>query len=196
LHLALGDEAVKGMATHLELLAKWNRAYNLTTVDDTRRAIAVHLLDSLSILPFLVGQRVLDVGTGAGFPGLPLALARPDMNFVLLDSRGKKVRFVETVVRAAGITNAKVVQERFERYPAGDKFDTLCARAFSSLAALYRSGRRLLAPGGRILAMKGEFPTDELSELRDGEPLRCEVIPLAVPFLDASRHLVIVEPEH
>lgn len=193
LGVVVDADAAAAMLQHLELLVRWNRAYNLTAVDDPLRAVIVHVLDSLSILPYLKGPRVIDVGTGAGFPGLPLAFARPDLEFVLLDSRGKKIRFVQTVIRAAGADNASAVQARVERYPHPGKFDTLAARAFSSLSELIASGRHLLAPGARILAMKGEFPADEVRALGEFGDVRCEVVRLDVPFLDAARHLAIIE---
>ncbi len=188
------DAAVRdALLAHLHLLRQWNRAYNLTAVDDPRRAVAVHLLDSLAVWPWLHGRRAIDVGTGAGFPGLPLALLRPDIEFVLLDSRGKKIRFVDTAVRAIGASNVVTAQARVERYRAEDKFDTLLARAFSSLASLHEGGRHLLAPGGRILALKGSYPQREIDELNDAARVRCEVARLEVPFLDAARHLAIIE---
>ncbi|KAA3633497.1 MAG: 16S rRNA (guanine(527)-N(7))-methyltransferase RsmG [Proteobacteria bacterium] len=194
LGLDIGEAAMDSIRVHLDLLTKWNRAYNLTAIDDPSRAVAAHVLDSLAVCAHLEGQRVIDVGTGAGFPGLPLAFARSELDFVLLDSRGKKIRFVEAVIRATGAANVETVQERVERYPGNDKFDTLVARAFSSLVQLYQGSRHLLGPRARILAMKGEYPDDELRALGAVATLRCEVVPLDVPYLDAARHLVIIEP--
>jgi 16S rRNA (guanine527-N7)-methyltransferase len=196
--LGIGVEApaINAMITHLDLLRTWNRAYNLTAVDDPLRAVAVHLLDSVAVSPWLIGRRVLDIGTGAGFPGLPLALVHPHIDFVLLDSRGKKIRFCDAAVRATGVGNVTTVRERVERYPANGEFDTLVARAFSSLSTLYHGARHLLAPGGRMLALKGINPEDEIEALQRTHDVRCEVVPLSVPGLNASRHLAIIEPEH
>ncbi|MCZ7597753.1 MAG: 16S rRNA (guanine(527)-N(7))-methyltransferase RsmG [Gammaproteobacteria bacterium] len=127
-----------GHAESPEMLARWNRTMNLTAVADPLRAVIVHVLDSLSVAPHLAGPRVIDVGTGAGFPGLPLAFLRPDLDFTLLDSRDRKLRFVSEVLRATGTANVTLAQERVERYFPADKFDTLLARAFSSLADLVR----------------------------------------------------------
>lgn len=195
LGIPAGEPLVEALLTHLALLRRWNRAYNLTAVDDPLRAVAVHLLDSLAVAPYLRGHRVIDAGTGAGFPGLPLALMRPSTHFVLLDSRGKKVRFVDTVIRATGIGNAETVQARLAQYPAEGKFDTLVARAFSSLSSIYDDGRRLLAPGGRILALKGQHPGEEIEALNRQARVRLELVRLKVPYLDAARHLAVIEPD-
>lgn len=192
LGLDAGAGARRAMLKHLELMARWNRAMNLTAVTDPLRAVVVHVLDSLSVAPCLAGPRVIDVGTGAGFPGLPLAFLRPDLEFTLLDSRDRKLRFVSEVLRATGADNVTVVSERVERYFPGDKFDTLVARAFSSLADLVGLAGHLVAPGARMLAMKGAHPQAELDALA-GPGVRANVVPLEVPFLDARRHLVIIQ---
>lgn len=195
LGMVVDDATRAALLRHLDLLRHWNRAYNLTAVDDPLRAVAVHLLDSLSVAPWLHGRAVIDVGTGAGFPGLPLALVRPDLEFVLLDSRGKKIRFVDAAIRATGAANATTARARLEQYPAPGKFDTLLARAFSSLTSLYAGGRHLLAPGGRMLALKGTHPREEIDALNEAARVHCEVARLEVPFLDAARHLAIIEPD-
>jgi 16S rRNA (guanine527-N7)-methyltransferase len=177
----------------LRLLEKWNRAYNLTAVRDVEQMVPRHLLDSLSVLPYLKGVRAIDIGTGAGLPGLPLALARPDMQFVLLDGNAKKTRFVTQAVHELGLTNVEVVQSPVEDYHPDRLFDTLIARALAAIPDMLNSSRHLYAPQGQLLAMKGVFPQEEIAAVGEGFRVR-EVVQLAVPGLDAARHLVILEP--
>jgi 16S rRNA (guanine527-N7)-methyltransferase len=179
------------LLAYLQLLEKWNRHYNLTAVRDPQQMVPRHLLDSLSVLPFLQGPRIIDVGTGAGLPGIPLALARPDLHFTLLDSNIKKISFVRQAITELGLNNAEAVQTRVEKLD-GMTFNTVLARAFASLADLLSMAGALCAPGGRILAMKGVFPSEEVAQA--GDNYRIEVKALTVPGLDAQRHLVLVEP--
>ncbi|OGI48675.1 MAG: hypothetical protein A2151_07250 [Candidatus Muproteobacteria bacterium RBG_16_65_34] len=174
----------------LRLLEKWNRSYNLTAVRDPEQMVPRHLLDSLAVLPYLKGPSILDIGTGAGLPGLPLALARPDLGFTLLDSNLKKIRFVRQAVRELDIKNVEIAHARVEKFHPERKFDTLIARAFASIAALLEAAGRLCAPDGRFLAMKGVFPQAELAAI--GAEYRAEVKALVVPGLDAARHVVII----
>ncbi len=190
--LELPPPASARLLAFVRLLEKWNRQYNLTAVRDPEQMISRHLLDSLSVLPYLKGLRVLDIGTGAGLPGIPLALARPDFQFTLLDSNAKKLAFVRQAMHDIEIGNATVVQERVEKFHPQEKFDTLIARAFASLAEILTLSAHLIAPGGRLLAMKGVFPQEELAAL--GANYRMDIKALAVPRLDAERHLVILEP--
>jgi len=176
----------------LQYLEKWNSAYNLTAVRDPEQMVPRHLLDSLSVLPFLQGSRVLDIGTGAGLPGIPLALARPELAFTLLDSNAKKTRFVTQATHELGLQNVQVVQERVEKFHPAEKFDTLIARAFASIPDMLAASRHLCAPHGRFLLMKGVFPQEELAAVTGG--YQAEVKALRVPGLDAARHLVIVAP--
>lgn len=180
------------LLAYLQLLEKWNRHYNLTAVRDPEQMVPRHLLDSLAVLPFLHGRRVLDIGTGAGLPGLALALARPALSFTLLDSNARKLAFVRQAVHELGLRNVEVVATRAEKFAPPEKFDTLTARAFSSLAELLAVAAHLCAPGGRFLAMKGRFPEDELAAV--GANYRSAVKALTVPGLDAQRHVVILEP--
>jgi 16S rRNA (guanine527-N7)-methyltransferase len=175
----------------VRLLAKWNAAYNLTAVRDPEEMIARHLFDSLVLLPFLQGPRVLDIGTGPGLPGIPLAIARPDYSFTLLDANAKKTRFVTQAVGELDLKNVGVVQSRVENYRPVEKFDTLVARAFSSIADMLNSARHLCAPDGRFLAMKGVYPEAELAAIPADYAIS-EVAALQVPDLDAARHLVIL----
>ncbi len=175
----------------VRLLAKWNAAYNLTAVRDPEEMVTRHLLDSLVLLPYLHGSRVLDIGTGPGLPGIPLAVARPDCAFTLLDANAKKTRFVTQAVGELGLKNVDVVQERVENYRPEQKFDTLVARAFSSIADMLKSAQHLCAPGGRFLAMKGVYPEQELAAI-PADYAVSEVAALKVPGLDAARHLAII----
>ncbi len=197
--LAAGLEAMEAdlsprsrllLLDYLALLFKWNRAYNLTAVRDPAVAVSRQLLDSLSILPLVAGERVLDVGSGAGLPGLPLAVARPEWRVTLLDSNAKKVRFLRQAKLQLGLDNLEVAQARAEGYRPGEPFDTITSRAFAPLARMVAVTGHLLVPGGRWLAMKGRVPEDELEELPS--ELAAEVVPLQVPGEQGQRHAVIV----
>lgn len=151
---------------YLILLNKWNKAYNLTAVRDSSEMVSKHILDSLAILPWIKGPRVLDVGTGAGLPGIPLAIAKPELQIVLLDSNGKKVRFLQTVVRELQLKNVSVVQFRVENYHPSQAFDTVVSRAFSNLDQMIQWTKHLIAQDGIWLAMKGRYPDTELKDLQ------------------------------
>ena len=185
--------ASRRLARYLTLLERWNRAYNLTAVRDLDAMVIRHLLDSLSILPWLQGTRVLDVGSGAGLPGIPLAIAQPDCEFCLLDSNGKRTRFLMQVVAELQLINVSVVRSRVEDYPSVTLFDCVVSRAFATLADMVAGAGRLCAPNGRLLAMKGVFPDDELAHLPPGYTV-VGVYPLHVPHLEAERHLVHLAP--
>ena len=190
--IKLPPSSEKKLLDFLELLEKWNKTYNLTAVRDPEQMVPRHLLDSLSVLPYLQGPRVLDIGTGAGLPGIPLALARPDMEFTLLDSNAKKTRFATQALHALGLKNVAVVQERVEKFHPEQKFDTLIARAFASIPDMLAASRHLCTPNGRFLVMKGVFPQEELAAVTDG--YRAEVKALKIPGLEAARHMVILVP--
>lgn len=184
---------VRTQATLLDYVAElvlWNRAYSLTAVRDPAQAVTLHLLDSLSVVPFLHGERVIDVGSGAGLPGLVLAVAQPQRHFVLLDANGKKVAFMRHAVRRLALGNVEVVQARAESYCAEMGFDSVITRAFASLADMMRLGGHLCVPSGRFLAMKGRFPAQEVASVPDAFRL-LETRRLCVPGLEAQRHLLI-----
>ena len=189
--LALDADTIptRRLLDYLELLAHWNRAYNLTAVRDPSSMVAYHLLDSLSLLPYLKGRRCLDIGTGAGLPGLVLALACPDQHWMLLDSNNKKTRFLEHVKMQLGLDNVEVVHDRIDAYVPAVLFDIVTARALSSLDQLCRWARSLLVPGGRLLAMKAKPEADEFSTIAD-RGCRYERHELTVPGIDGQRLLV------
>lgn len=172
------------------LLARWNRAYNLTAVRDPAQMVTRHLLDSLAILPWVTADALLDVGTGPGLPGLPLAIARPACHVCLLDASGKKVRFLRQVVTELGLVNAEPVQARAESYQPRRQFDQITSRAFAALPEMVEHTRHLLAPGGRWLAMKGPSTDAELAALPVDVDYRIER--LQVPGDAAFRQLVIL----
>lgn len=147
---------------YLLLLHKWNASYNLTAVRDLESMVSKHLLDSLAILPWVNGQRIIDVGTGAGLPGIPLAIAKPQNQFVLLDSNGKKARFLKEVKRQLKLDNVEIVQFRVENFHPSQGFDTVLSRAFSTLEQMMHWTKHLLVNEGTWLAMKGRYPHTEL----------------------------------
>jgi 16S rRNA (guanine527-N7)-methyltransferase len=174
----------------LDELGKWNAAYNLTALRSRADWISHHLLDSLAVAPLLRGKRIADVGTGAGFPGLPLAILRPQCMFTLIDSNGKKIRFVQHAVRTLGLTNVTPLQARVEAVAGAVPFDTVVARALAALPELAGWVRGLCQPGTRVLAMKGKRPDQELAALDYAQWQVEALTPLQVPGLAAERHVV------
>jgi len=193
LGIELPADGTSRLLAFVQLLEKWNRAFNLTAVRDPAQMVTRHLLDSLAVLPFLEGKQVVDVGSGAGLPGIPLALACHERRFVLLDSNGKKTRFLTQAVTELGLTNVEVVRSRAEDYRPEQLFDTVISRAFASLAATVHAAGHLCGPHGILLVMKGVYPGDELEDLPPTMSLRA-VHRLDVPGLAAERHLVCLVP--
>ena len=191
LGISIPEGQQRTLIQYLQLLAKWNRTYNLTAIREPAQMVTHHLLDSLAVLPYVKGPRLLDVGSGAGLPGLVLAIADSQLHCVLLDSRGKKTRFLTQAVVELKLSNVKVIQARVESYQPEHAFDTIVSRACASLAAFEAATSRLLVPGGRLLAMKGTHPGAEIDALQ--HPERTIVHRLAVPGLNAERHLVVIE---
>jgi 16S rRNA (guanine527-N7)-methyltransferase len=173
---------------YLALLQRWNATYNLTAIRDPAEMVSKHLLDSLAVAPFVEGA-LADLGSGAGLPGIPLALTRPQLQVTLVESSGKKARFLREALRVLQLDNARVAEVRAERLPEPAHYDCVIARAFSSLGEFVRVGAHLLKPGGRMLAMKGLLPTDEIAALPKGWRLAASHA-LRVPGLDAQRHLL------
>ena len=193
LGLALSRAQRARLEQYLLLLQKWNRVYNLTAIRDRERMVTHHLLDSLAIVPHVRGPWILDVGSGAGLPGIPLALANPALEVALLDANQKKAAFLRQALGELGLANAGVFNVRVDAWDTDVRFHTIVSRAFADLGEFVEPCARLLAPGGVLAAMKGVYPHDEIARLPDG--FRVErVIQLEVPGLDAERHLVLVEP--
>ena len=189
----LPEGAIDRLAQYLRLLEKWNRVHNLTAIREPEQMVTLHVLDSLSILPYVASARSLvDVGTGAGLPGIPLALARPDLSVTLLDSSHKKATFLEQARLELKLENIAVACERVERWHPQAKFDAVVSRAFAELADFVQGARHLVAPEGTLLAMKGVHPFEEIARL----PASCRldrVVELTVPTLEAKRHLVLLK---
>ncbi len=192
LTIDLTDIQQQKLLDYLTLLNKWNKAYNLTAIRDPKQMLPLHLLDSLSILPYLHGTHHLDVGTGAGLPGIPLAIAKPEHHFTLLDSNGKKTRFLTHVQHQLGLTNIEVIQSRVEQYQPEQTFDTITTRAFSDLIEMVALTKHLLAPQGIWLAMKGQLPEHELQLLAQ-QGLTTTPYALKVPGVDASRLAIVIK---
>lgn len=189
LGLELSAEQEARLVAHLDLLDEWGSRMNLTAIRDRPAQLTKHLLDSLTVLPFLHGNRIADVGSGAGFPGVPLAIVEPGRHFALIESTGKKCRFLEHVRDTLGLTNVEVVQARAEAYRPEMRFDTVIARAVGPLADLVKVSGHLVVGGGRLLAMKGRYPEDEIAARLTGWKVAA-VHPLSVPGLAEERHLV------
>jgi 16S rRNA (guanine527-N7)-methyltransferase len=186
-------EQIQRLLCYLDLLIQWNEAYNLTAVCDPREMVSRHLLDSLSVMPWVDSGHLLDAGTGAGLPGIPLAIMQPGMKVTLLDSTGKKIRFLRHVKRRMGLENARLVQARLESWQTKDMPTCIISRAFSSLSTFVSAARHLAGPDTRFLAMKGKIPGDELEGL-PGWLSVDSVEKLVVPGLQEDRHLVIMSP--
>ena len=193
--IALGLTLERGiqqrLLDYIGLIEKWNRVYNLTAIRKPEKMVSHHLLDSLAVAPHLHAKRLLDVGSGAGLPGIPLALANTRMHVTLLDSSHKKTAFLNQAVMELRLQNADVCADRVESWQTRNKFDVIISRAFSDMGEFVRMTQHLLAPGGRFVAMKGLHPYEEIEKL----PPDCavlQVLPLAIPGLEGARHLVLI----
>ena len=193
LGLALPDGAEAKLLAYLALLDKWNRVYNLTAVREVERMVSHHLLDSLAAVPFFQGASVLDVGSGGGLPGVPLAIARPELRVTLIDSIAKKTAFLLQAKADLGLNNLNVITGRVEDFRPETRFDVITSRAFSDLKEFVTLTRHLLKPAGRWLAMKGLMPHEEIASLPDWVKVSANSA-LLVPGLEASRHLIVLEP--
>lgn len=187
----LPDGAVPKMATLLAELHRWNQKVNLTAIRNPETMVSGHILDSLAVRPLVEGNRVLDVGTGAGFPGLPLAIAEPDVDFSLLDSNGKKISFVRHAIGRLGLSNATAIKARAEDYAPAERFDTVIARALASVPRLLELAGHLIREEGVLLALKGRHPAEELEPTKELSGWKYVVTDVTVPGLEShARHVV------
>jgi 16S rRNA (guanine527-N7)-methyltransferase len=215
--LALGvpANAQQKLLHYLHLIVKWNKRFNLSGITAIQKMVPLHLLDSLAISPYLEGERILDIGSGAGLPGIPLAIANPDKNFVLLDSNGKKTRFLFQVKVALELSNVEVIDARVDEYLSTadtGEFSLITCRAFSSLFSIVKMIEKPLASGTKLLAMKGVYPHDEIEELQQDKTINStsnkassndlnnyykveSVMELTVPGVESQRHLVLIGQE-
>lgn len=215
--LALGvpANAQQKLLHYLHLIVKWNKHFNLSGITAIQEMVPLHLLDSLAISPYLEGERILDIGSGAGLPGIPLAIANPDKNFVLLDSNGKKTRFLFQVKVALELSNVEIVDARVDEYLSTadtGEFSLITCRAFSSISSIVKMIEKPLASGTKLLAMKGVYPYDEIAELQQNKTINStsnkasstdldncykveSVIELTVPGVESQRHLVLIGQE-
>jgi len=193
LDLDLDNEKVEQLVQYLQLLDKWNKAYNLSGIKEVQRMVAYHLLDSLAIVPHIDGNIILDVGTGAGLPGIPLAICFPEKMFLLLDSNGKKTRFLFQVKMELGLDNVEVFHNRLETFQSQEQIDIVLCRAYATLAKVVSQCGHLMKSDCRLLAMKGQFPEEEIVEL----PASFRFVKtneLNVPGVDGTRHLIEIVP--
>lgn len=189
--ISLEESAIQKLIYYLEQLQAWNRVFNLTTITEPSDMVYLHVMDSLSVRPFLYGTRLLDVGSGAGLPGIPLAIACPHLQWVLLDKNSKKTRFLTQVIADLELTNIKIIHERCEDFHPAHCFDSILSRAFGTLATFVEINDHLLCPHGKFIAMKGKYPHDELNHLPK-RFLAQEVVRLNIQGMTAERHIVSV----
>ena len=178
------------LLTYLEMLQRWNKAYNLTAIREPIQMVRLHLLDSLAIHPYVQGvENIIDVGTGPGLPGIPLAILNPNINFTLLDSNGKKTRFLFQAINDLGLKNAKEINQRVEAYQPNHPFDIVLSRAFSAISDMLTQCDHLVSDSGFFLAMKGKKPDSELSQIAKGYKV-VDLLGVNVPQIDSERHLI------
>lgn len=189
LNLAVTDAQLEQLLSFIKLIEKWNKAYNLTAIRDREEMARLHILDSLAIIPHIKGKRIIDIGTGAGLPGIPLAICLPEIDFTLLDSNAKKTRFVQQAILELKLNNAAVLHSRVEDYHPEHAYDVVLTRAFASLADIVKLTAHLPGKGGVLLAMKGHNMDAELAEIS----AKKSVIPVSVPGTDVERCLVRIE---
>lgn len=190
--ITLPEHQQQQLVGYVSLLDKWNKAYNLTSVRNPDEMLVRHILDSIVVEPHLQGSRFIDVGTGPGLPGIPLAIVRPDSHFTLLDSLGKRVRFLRQVQHELKLENITPVQSRVEDFPAEPPFDGVISRAFASLSDMVNWCHHLPGEHGRFYALKGVRPDEEMTELPAGFTVE-NIVKLSVPALEGERHLVLIK---
>ncbi|MES2998158.1 MAG: 16S rRNA (guanine(527)-N(7))-methyltransferase RsmG [Pseudomonadota bacterium] len=191
-HLLLSEPVITKLTDYLLLLEKWNQVYNLTSIRDPSQMIPKHILDSLAISPYLQGTRILDVGTGAGLPGIPLALTHPNCHFTLLDSNGKKTRFLTHVIQKLAISNIDIIQNRVEQFHVDICFDSIITRAFTSLTDFLQKTHHLACQKGIFLSMKGQYPMQEINKL-DSTFSVTSVNPIHINGLNEKRHVIVIK---
>jgi 16S rRNA (guanine527-N7)-methyltransferase len=194
LGLELKPQARDKLLDYLGLMQKWNRVYNLTAVREPRRMLSHHLLDCLAVMPHATAPSLLDVGSGAGLPGIPLAIAQPRARVTLLEASSKKAAFLRQVAMELALTNVSVVEERAQAWNTTERFELVVSRALTDLAEFVQLAGRLVAPGGSLAAMKGIYPYEEVAQLPPGWRVGAAVA-LRVPGLRAERHWIRLEPE-
>lgn len=192
LNLNITDEKIDRLLGFIKLIEKWNKAYNLTAIRDREEMARLHILDSLAIVPHIEGKRIIDIGTGAGLPGIPLAILLPEISFTLLDSNAKKTRFVQQVVLELKLKNVEVLHSRVENYHPDQAYDAVLTRAFAGLPDIVKLTAHLLAKDGVLLAMKGQNLDTELAELTESAAKK-SVISVSVPGTDVERCLVRIQ---
>ena len=189
LNISADEHKLESLLAFIKLIEKWNKAYNLTAVRKPEDMARLHILDSMAVMPFIQGNRVADIGTGAGLPGIPLAIFLPDIEFTLVDSNSKKTRFVQQAILELKLKNVKVIHSRVENLQTDTFFSTVIMRAFASLEDIMRLSRHLIDKEGILLAMKGQTPDLELNEI--AQPY--SIIPVHVPGIEAERCLIQIE---
>ena len=190
--IIVSPEQNEQLIQYLELLIKWNKAYNLTAIRDPEEMFIKHIVDSLSIAPFIKGESILDVGTGPGLPGIPMAIMFPSKHFSLLDSNGKKTRFLVQTKMSLELSNIEVFNVRVEKLASNKLFDQIMSRAFTALDNMVQLCKHLLTPNGEFLAMKGLIPKDEIAMV-DSDYRIVSITPLKVPGCMDQRHLITVK---
>ena len=190
LGLSCSSQQIQQLLAYLEMLQRWNKAYNLTAIREPIQMVRLHLLDSLAIHPYVQGVKyIIDVGTGPGLPGIPLAILNPDTNFTLLDSNGKKTRFLFQAINDLSLANVKEINHRVEKYQPEQSFDIVLSRAFSSISDMLTQCDHLVSDSGCFLAMKGKKPDSELSQITKDYKV-VDLSHINVPQVDSERHLI------
>jgi 16S rRNA (guanine527-N7)-methyltransferase len=190
LGLNCSSQQIEQLLAYLEMLQRWNKAYNLTAIREPIQMVRLHLLDSLAIHPYIQGvKNIIDVGTGPGLPGIPLAILNPDIHFTLLDSNGKKTRFLFQAINDLSLANAREINHRVEKYQSEQSFDIVISRAFSSISDMLAQCNHLVSDSGCFLAMKGKKPDSELSQITKDYKV-VDLSQINVPQVDSERHLI------
>jgi len=183
------------LIAYLNLMVKWNKVFNLTNIIAPNEMVYLHLIDSLAVQPFLHGRRMLDVGTGAGLPGIPLAIMNPEQHWALLDKNGKKTRFLTQAAAELGLKNIEVINSRSEDFHTASCFDSILSRALGTMRMFAETTEHLLCPTGKLIAMKGKYPQDELNDLPAAFRVE-DITRLEIKGIDIERHIVRVERNH